>query len=116
MIADVHIPYGFGDCVNGYKYEGVIASNEYVKKMVSDYNYHKYGIDEMMTRQHGHNMAMNVFNKEARKYRQMNVELGILRAYIDTKDFDDMTLDELLRHYENDVGFPIIVRIADKRH
>ena len=115
MITDIHIPYGFGDCVKGYKYDGVILSKEYAKQMVSEYNAHKFGIDEMMKRQFTNNIARNSFNKEKRKYKQMDTYFGILRAYLDTKDYTPMTLDELLGYYENDKGFPIVIRIKDRR-
>ena len=115
MITDIHIPYGFGDCVKGYKYDGVILSKEYAKQMVSEYNSHKFGIDEMMNRQFTNNIARNHFNKEKRKYKQMDTYFGILRAYIDTKDYSPMTLDELLEHYEKENGFVIVIRIKDKR-
>lgn len=115
MIAKIHIPYGFGDCVNGFKYDGVITDKEYIKRLVSDYDAHKWGIDEMMTTRSGRNMAINPFQKENNKYKQQTPEFGQLTAYIDDKTYNSMKMETLLKHYENNESFVIVVRLANVR-
>ena len=90
MIANVHIPYGFGDCVYGFSYDGVITEREYIQKMIKDYNDHKYGVDEMMTTSFTHNIARNNYTKENNKYRQQKQEFGELKCYIDDSNFEVM--------------------------
>lgn len=115
MIANVHIPYGFGDCIYGFSYDGVITEREYIQKMIKDYNDHKYGVDEMMTTSFTHNIARNNYTKENNKYRQQKQEFGELKCYIDDSNFEGMTLEKLLEYYDKNKGFVIVVRIANKR-
>ena len=111
MIGKLHIPIGFGDCVNGFKFDGVIPERDYVKKMVDDYNSHKGIIDYMMRTSFEHNMSINNFKKEKRKYKQQDVEFGELRCYIDNKDFNPMPIEELLEHFENNESFIVVLRV-----
>lgn len=115
MIAKVHIPYGFGDCVYGFSYDGVITEKDYIKKMIKEYNDHKHGIDEMMMTSFTRNIARNNYVKEKNKYKQQEQEFGELRCYIDDSNFEPMTLETLLDYYDSNKGFVIVVRIADKR-
>ena len=88
MIATLHVPYGFGDCVNGFKYDGVITDVEYVRRMTKEYDSHKWGIDEMMTTRSGKNMAINPFQKENNKYKQQTPSFGELTVYVDDKEYN----------------------------
>lgn len=111
MIAKLHIPYGFGDCVNGFKYEGIISDREYARKMVDEYNRHKDGIDDMMRTTFQNNMAANYFQKENNVYKQQKQEFGELLCYIDTKDFKDMKIEQLLDKFESGDSFVMVVRV-----
>lgn len=111
MIATLHIPYGFGDCVNGFKYDGVITDIEYVRRMTKEYDDHKYGIDEMMRTRSGRNMAINPFQKENNKYTQQKQSFGELTVYVDDKTFNGMKMETLLRHFENDESFVTVIRL-----
>lgn len=111
MIGKLYIPYGFGDCVNGFQYEGKITEVEYARKMVSEYNRHKDIIDHMMRTSFEHNMSINNFQKEKNVYKQQQQEFGEIRVYVDDKDFNAMKIEELLGHFEKGDSFVIIVRI-----
>lgn len=111
MLGNLHIPIGFGDCVNGFKYDGVIAERDYVRRMVDEYNGHKDIIDHMMRTSFEHNMSINNFKKEKRKYKQQEVEFGEIRCYIDNKDFNPMKIEDLLEHFENNESFVIVLRV-----
>lgn len=116
MIAKLHIPYGFGDCVNGFKYEGGdITDIEYAKRMINDYNQHKIGVDEMMSTSFTHNIARNNYTKEKNKYKQQKQIFGEIKCYVDDKDFNDMKLEELLDYFEQNKNFVMIVRIFNKK-
>ena len=115
MIGELHIPLGFGDCVNGFKYDGVIAERDYVRKMVDEYNSHKGIIDHMMRTSFEHNMSINNFKKEKRKYKQQDVEFEQIRCYVDNKNFNPMEIDELLEHFEKNESFILVVRIFNVR-
>ena len=111
MIATLHIPYGFGDCVNGFKYDGVITDKEYVRRMTKEYDDHKYGIDEMMRTRSGKNMAINPFQKENNKYTQQKQSFGELTVYVDDKTFNGMKMENLLQHFEKDESFVAVIRL-----
>lgn len=111
MVANIHIPYGFGDCVNGFRYDGQISEKEYARKMVEEYNKHKDGIDDMMISSFRHNIARNHFQKENNKYKQQEQEFGELLCYVDDKTYSDMKMEELLRYFENDESFVMVIRL-----
>lgn len=111
MIANIHIPYGFGDAVNGFRYDGQISEVEYARRMTEEYNKHKDGIDDMMISNFRHNIARNHFQKENNRYKQQEQEFGELLCYIDDKNFSDLKMEELLKHFENDDSFVIVLRL-----
>lgn len=115
MIADLHIPYGFGDCVNGFKYDGEITDIEYARQMIKDYNFHKIGVDDMMTTSFTRNIARNNYQKEHNKYKQQEQEFGEIKCYVDDKDFSDMKIETLLDYFEKKNNFIIIIRIHNKK-
>lgn len=115
MIATLHVPYGFGDCVNGFKYDGVISDVEYVRRMTKEYDSHKWGIDEMMTTRSGKNMAINSFQKENNKYKQQTPSFGELTVYVDDKDYNPMKMETLLKHFESDKSFVVVIRLGNVR-
>ena len=116
MVGTLYIPYGYGDCVDGFKYEGKeISPKEYRDRLTSDYNNHKFGIDTMMRTNFHYNIAANNFQKEKNTYKQQKQSFGDIKCYFDDKDFNDMTIEQLLDYYERDDSFVIVVRIFDKR-
>lgn len=116
MVGILHIPYGYGDCVNGFKYEGkVISPEEYRERLTRDYNEHKYGVDNMMRTQFHRNISMNNFQKEKNSYTQQKQLFAQIKCYFDDKDFQSMSIEQLLNYYERDDSFVIVVRIFDKR-
>lgn len=115
MVATLHVPYGYGDCVGGFKYGKEIEQEEYAKMLIKDYNAHCNGIDDMMTSRFGHNIAQNPFQKEKREYTQQKQEFFSLRCYVDDKDFDEMKIEGLLENYKKGESFVIVVRFADVR-
>lgn len=115
MIAKLYIPYGYGDCVYGFNYDGVITEKAYIQQMIKEYNDHKHGVDEMMMTSFTRNIARNNYVKEKNQYKQQEQELGELRCYIDDSNFEPMTLERLLDYYDTNKGFVIVVRVADKR-
>lgn len=115
MIANLYIPFGYGDCIDGFKYEGVISEAEYIKKIITDYNIHKIGVDEMMHTSFSRNMARNTYTKENNVYKQTKGGFGEVKCYIDNKDFDAMSIDDLLDNFEQKKSFPIIIRIYNRK-
>jgi hypothetical protein len=115
MIATLHVPYGFGDCVNGFKYDGVITDVEYVRRMTKEYDSHKWGIDEMMTTRSGKNMAINPFQKENNKYKQQTPSFGELTVYVDDKEYNPMKMETLLKYFESDKSFVAVIRLGNVR-
>lgn len=116
MVGILYIPYGFGDCVHGFKYEGKeISPEEYRKMLNSDYIKHKIGVDDMMTTNFRHNIARNNYEKENYKYKQQKQIFGQIKCYFDTQEFESMTIEQLLDYYENNKSFVIVVRIFNKK-
>ena len=115
MVAKLHIPYGFGDCVNGFDYEGHITSVEYAKRMRDDYYKHRIGVDDMMLTSFRRNIARNNYQKENNKYRQQKQEFGCIPCYFDDKDYNPMTVDNFIEHFENGDGFVLVIRVFNKK-
>lgn len=115
MIATLHIPYGYGDCVGGFEYGKEIDQVEYANMLIRDYNDHYMGVDDMMSMQFGRNIAANPFQKETRKYKQQEQEKFMVDCYITDKDFEDMKVESLLEHYKNDESFVMVVRFKNVR-
>lgn len=115
MIATLHIPFGYGDCVGGFEYGKEIEQEEYANMLIKDYNDHSYGIDDMMTSRYGHNISVNSFTKENRKYRQQNQEFFSVDCYVSDKSFSDMRVEELLDLYKKGESFVIVIRFKDIR-
>lgn len=113
MVAKLHIPYGFGDAVKDFNYEGKISDVEYARKMVSEYNSHKDGIDDMMRTTFHNNIANNPFQKEHNVYKQQKQDFGEIRCYLDDKEFKDLQIEELLSKFESGDSFVIVVRIGN---
>ena len=115
MVATLHVPYGYGDCVGGFAYGKEIDQVEYANMLISDYNAHCNGIDDMMTNRFGRNIAQNTYQKEFRKYTQQKQEFFSMGCYVDDKDFDDMKIEKLLDIYRSGDSCVMVVRLRDLR-
>lgn len=115
MIATLQIPYGYGDCVGGFEYGKEIDQETYIKQLIDDYNYHKVGVDQMMTTRLSHNIAINPFRKEKREYRQQKQSIFSVDCYFSDKNFEPLKIEDLLTFYRQDKSFVIVVQFKDIR-
>lgn len=113
MIATLHIPFGYGDCVGGFEYGKEIDQVEYANMLIKDFNDHTAGVDDMMASRFGRNMAANPFQKEKRKYRQQKQEFFCIDCYLSDKEFADMKIESLLDHYKKGESFIVVVRFKN---
>ena len=113
MIATLHIPFGYGDCVGGFEYGKEIDQVEYANMLIKDYNDHTAGVDDMMSNQLGRNIALNPFQKEKRKYRQQKQEFFCIDCYLSDKEFADLKIEELLDLYKKGESFVVVVRFKN---
>lgn len=115
MIATLHIPYGYGDCVGGFEYGKEIDQATYIKQLIDDYNSHKGGVDQMMTTRFSRNISINPFQKEKRTYRQQKQSQFLVDCYFYNKDFEPLKIEDLLKFYQSDKSFVIVVQFKDIR-
>lgn len=74
MKGTLFIPYANSSCVRGFKYNGELTTEQYVRMETKEYNDHKHGVDTMMLTRYGNNMAYNNYDKRKFNYTKQQYE------------------------------------------
>lgn len=114
MNATLYVPYSNGDAREGFKYGKNFDLKTYTHMIVDDFNSHKMGVDAMVVGgKYGHNMAMNLFNKERRKYKQQTYYYQPVECRVFDIEGKRETIDKLLEYYETGEKFVLIIALLN---
>lgn len=113
MIATLHVPFSNGDCIGGFRHDGVLVTEKYVKEMIRDYREHAPKVDAVMESSFGYNIASNPYEKEHRTYNSQTTTFNTVECQITDKDKRDVTLEKLADYFESKQKFVLIFSLRN---
>lgn len=114
MKATLYVPYSNGDAYRGFQYEkGNITLKEYNEKLIKDHKEHSEGVNSSMRTQFGNNLALNMFQKEKRRYKAQTYFYDLINCVVYNINKQDCTIDELINYHKTGEQFIVIVQIVN---
>ena len=118
MKGTLFIPYANSSCVRGFKYNGELTTEQYVRMETKEYNDHKHGVDTMMLTRYGNNMAYNNYDK--RKFNYTKQQYDYLMSYFKCNcvvlndEGRPQSMSDLERYAKTQEQFVLILNLNEK--
>ena len=114
MKGTLFIPYANSSCVRGFKYNGELTTEQYVRMETKEYNDHKHGVDTMMLTRYGNNMAYNNYDKRKFNYTKQQYEYFKCNCVVLNDENRPQSMTELERYAKTQEQFVLILNLNEK--
>lgn len=114
MKGTLFIPYANSSCVRGFKYNGVLTTEQYVRMETKEYNDHKHGVDTMMLTRYGNNMAYNNYDKRKFNYTKQQYEYFKCNCVVLNDEGRPQSMSDLERYAKTQEQFVLILNLNEK--
>ena len=108
------IPYANSSCVRGFKYNGELTTEQYVRMETKEYNDHKHGVDTMMLTRYGNNMAYNNYDKRKFNYTKQQYEYFKCNCVVLNDEGRPQSMSDLERYAKTQEQFVLILNLNEK--
>ena len=114
MKGTLFIPYANSRCVRGFKYNGELTTEQYVRMETKEYNDHKHGVDTMMLTRYGNNMAYNNYDKRKFNYTKQQYEYFKCNCVVLNDEGKPQSMSDLERYAKTQEQFVLILNLNEK--
>ena len=114
MKGTLFIPYANSSCVCGFKYNGELTTEQYVRMETKEYNDHKHGVDTMMLTRYGNNMAYNNYDKRKFNYTKQQYEYFKCNCVVLNDEGRPQSMSDLERYAKTQEQFVLILNLNEK--
>ena len=114
MKGTLFIPYANSSCVRGFKYNGELTTEQYVRMETKEYNDHKHGVDTMMLTRYGNNMAYNNYDKRKFNYTKQQYEYFKCNCVVLNGEGRPQSMSDLERYAKTQEQFVLILNLNEK--
>lgn len=114
MKGTLFIPYANSSCVRGFKYNGELTTEQYVRMETKEYNDHKHGVDTMMLTRYGNNMAYNNYDKRKFNYTKQQYEYFKCNCVVLNDEGRPQSMSDLERYAKTQEQFVLILNLNEK--
>ena len=114
MKGTLFIPYANSSCVRGFKYNGELTTEQYVRMETKEYNDHKHGVDTMMLTRYGNNMAYNNYDKRKFNYTKQQYEYFKCNCVVLNDEGRPQSMSDLERYAKTQEKFVLILNLNEK--
>lgn len=114
MKGTLFIPYANSSCVRGFKYNGELTTEQYVRMETKEYNDHKHGVDTMMLTRYGNNMAYNNYDKRKFNYTKQQYEYFKCNCVVLNDEGRPQSMSDLERYTKTQEQFVLILNLNEK--
>lgn len=114
MRGTLFIPYANSSCVRGFKYNGELTTEQYVRMETKEYNDHKHGVDTMMLTRYGNNMAYNNYDKRKFNYTKQQYEYFKCNCVVLNDEGKPQSMSDLERYAKTQEQFVLILNLNEK--
>lgn len=114
MKGTLFIPYANSSCVRGFKYNGELTTEQYVRMETKEYNDHKHGVDTMMLTRYGNNMAYNNYDKRKFNYTKQQYEYFKCNCVVLNDEGRPQSISDLERYAKTQEQFVLILNLNEK--
>lgn len=114
MKGTLFIPYANSSCVRGFKYNGELTTEQYVRMETKEYNDHKHGVDTMMLTRYGNNMAYNNYDKRKFNYTKQQYEYFKCNCVVLNDEGRPQSMSDLERYAKTQEQFVLILNLNAK--
>lgn len=114
MKGTLFIPYANSSCVRGFKYNGELTTEQYVRMETKEYNDHKHGVDTMMLTRYGDNMAYNNYDKRKFNYTKQQYEYFKCNCVVLNDEGRPQSMSDLERYAKTQEQFVLILNLNEK--
>lgn len=114
MRGTLFIPYANSSCVRGFKYNGELTTEQYVRMETKEYNDHKHGVDTMMLTRYGNNMAYNNYDKRKFNYTKQQYEYFKCNCVVLNDEGRPQSMSDLERYAKTQEQFVLILNLNEK--
>ena len=111
MKGTLFIPYANSSCVRGFKYNGELTTEQYVRMETKEYNDHKHGVDTMMLTRYGNNMAYNNYDKRKFNYTKQQYKCNCV---VLNDEGRPQSMSDLERYAKTQEQFVLILNLNEK--
>ena len=114
MKGTLFIPYANSSCVRGFKYNGELTTEQYVRMETKEYNDHKHGVDTMMLTRYGNNMAYNNYDKRKFNYTKQQYEYFKCNCVVLNDEGKPQSMSDLEHYAKTQEQFVLILNLNEK--
>ena len=114
MRGTLFIPYANSSCVRGFKYNGELTTEQYVRMETKEYNDHKHGVDTMMLTRYGNNMSYNNYDKRKFNYTKQQYEYFKCNCVVLNDEGRPQSMSDLERYAKTQEQFVLILNLNEK--
>ena len=114
MKGTLFIPYANSSCVRGFKYNGELTTEQYVRMETKEYNDHKHGVDTMMLTRYGNNMAYNNYDKRKFNYTKQQYEYFKCNCVVLNDEGRPQSMSDLEQYAKTQEQFVLILNLKEK--
>ena len=114
MKGTLFIPYANSSCVRGFKYNGELTTEQYVRMETKEYNDHKHGVDTMMLTRYGNNMAYNNYDKRKFNYTKQQYEYFKCNCVVLNDEGRPQSISDLEQYAKTQEQFVLILNLNEK--
>ena len=114
MKGTLFIPYANSSCVRGFKYNGELTTEQYVRMETKEYNDHKHGVDTMMLTRYGDNMAYNNYDKRKFNYTKQQYEYFKCNCVVLNDEGRPQSMSDLEQYAKTQEQFVLILNLNEK--
>ena len=114
MKGTLFIPYANSSCVRGFKYNGELTTEQYVRMETKEYNDHKHDVDTMMLTRYGNNMAYNNYDKRKFNYTKQQYEYFKCNCVVLNDEGRPQSMSDLERYAKTQEQFVLILNLNEK--
>ena len=114
MKGTLFIPYANSSCVRGFKYNGELTTEQYVRMETKEYNDHKHGVDTMMLTRYGNNMSYNNYDKRKFNYTKQQYEYFKCNCVVLNDEGRPQSMSDLKQYAKTQEQFVLILNLNEK--
>ena len=114
MKGTLFIPYANSSCIRGFKYNGELTTEQYVRMETKEYNDHKHGVDTMMLTRDGNNMGYNNYDKRKFNYTKQQYEYFKCNCVVLNDEGKPQSMSDLERYAKTQEQFVLILNLNEK--
>ena len=114
MKGTLFIPYANSSCIRGFKYNGELTTEQYVRMETKEYNDHKHGVDTMMLTRYGNNMGYNNYDKRKFNYTKQQYEYFKCNCVVLNDEGRPQSMSDLERYAKTQEQFVLILNLNEK--